>query len=154
MIFHNDYIKLTKDYLRNLGYYRVALANMTEDLKCMEESLGDAKIASYEASPGGASELNSVESKAEKALRYKEQAHHLHKLQRQVTKLERCIEKLPKPEKEAVNLFYVHKLSYEEIMDSLHISQSTCKRRINNGTKAVALMIFGDRADRPIQFAS
>ena len=154
MIYHNDYIKLTREYLRNLGYYRVAVVNMTEDLRDMERSLGDAKIASYEMNPGGGNELNGVEAKAEKALRYKEQARHLHKLQRQVSKLERCIEKLPKEEKEAINMFYIHKMSYEDMMDSLHISRSTCKRRINNATRAVAIMLFGDRADKQIQFAS
>lgn len=160
MIYCNDYIKLTKNYLRNIGYYQIAVANMTDDIKEMEESLRDVptKIASYEQNPGGNSELNGVEAETERRqkerLRYEEQTQELHKLQRQVQKLERCIDNLPKEEKEAICLFYVHKLSYGDMMDSLHISHSTCRRRITNGTRAVAIMLFGDKADRQIQFVS
>lgn len=154
MIYCNDYIRLTKGYLRNLVYYQVAISNMKEDLKEMEDSLGDVKIASYEANPGGQNELNGVESRADKAIRCKEQAKQVHKLERQVQKLERCIEQLPSDQKEAVRMYYLYRQSYDEMVSSLHISHSTCRRRVNSGTKAVAMMLFGERAGEQIQFAS
>ena len=161
MIYCNDYIKLTKNYLRNMGYYQVAVANMTDDIQDMAEDLKEisAKIANYEQNAGGGSgELNAVESAAarrvEQADAYKQQVYELQKLQRQVRKLERCIDSLPKDEKEAVRLYYIHKLSYDDMVDSLHVSHSTCKRRIKSGTRAVAIMLFGDKAGNRIQFAS
>lgn len=154
MIYCNDYIRLTKGYLRNMVYYQVAISNMKEDLKEMEDSLGDAKIASYEANPGGQNELNGVEARADKAIRYKEQAKQVQKLERQVQKIERCIDKLPADQKDAVKMYYLYRQSYDEMVSSLHISHSTCRRRVNGGTKAVAMMLFGERAGEQIQFAS
>lgn len=155
MIYCNDYIRLTKGYLRNLVYYRVAISNMTEDIKEDAESIGNAKIAScYETNPGGASELNGVEASAEKSMRCTEQMRQLIKLQRQVRKLEKCMENLPPEEKEAVRLFYLYRQTYEQMSSSLHISISTCRRRVSKGTKAVAVMLFGERAGEQIQFAS
>jgi len=154
MIYCNDYIRLTKGYLRNMVYYQVAISNMKEDLKEMEDSLGDAKIASYEPNPGGQNELNGVESRADKAIRYKEQAKQVQKLERQVRKIERCIDKLPADQKDAVKMYYLYRQSYDEMVSSLHISHSTCRRRVNGGTKAVAMMLFGERAGEQIQFAS
>ena len=160
MIRANDYVKLTKGYLRNLSYYRIAVVNMTDDIKEMAESLSDVstKIASYEQTAGGNSELNAVEAetarRAEQSIRYKEHAHALRKLQLQIKKLERCIAELPDEEREAIRLFYMERLNYDDITEYLHISHSTCKRRINRATKAIAVMLFGDRADKPVQFAS
>ena len=154
MIYCNDYIRLTKSYLRNLVYYRVAISNMTEDIKEDAESIGTAKIANYEANPGGASELNGVEAGAEKSIHCSEQMRQLSKLQRQVRKLEKCMENLPPEEKEAVRLFYLYRQTYEQMSSSLHISISTCRRRVSKGTKAVAVMLFGERAGEQIQFAS
>lgn len=154
MIYCNDYIKLTKGYLRNLVYYQVAVSNMNDDLEEIRKTLGDAKIASYETNPGGASELNGVEAKAEKALQYREKLEQMRKLQVQVEKLERSIEKLPDSEREAVRMFYIYRQSYEEIMQSLHISHSTCRRRISNGTRNVSVMLFGDKALEQVKFVS
>ena len=153
MIYCNDYIRLTKSYLRNLVYYRVAISNMSEDIAEDKESIG-AAIASYETNPGGASELNGVEASAEKSMRCTEQMRQLIKLQHQVKKLERCIDNLPADEKEAVRMFYLYRQTYEEMSSSLHISISTCRRRVSKGTKAVAVMLFGERAGEQIQFAS
>lgn len=155
MIYCNDYIRLTKGYLRNLVYYRVAISNMSEDIAEDKESIGSAKIiATYETNPGGASELNGVEASAEKSMRCSEQMRQLIKLQRQVKKLERCIDSLSADEKEAVRMFYLYRQTYEEMSSSLHISISTCRRRVSKGTKAVAVMLFGERAGEQIQFAS
>lgn len=154
MIYCNDYIRLTKGYLRNLVYYRVAISNMSEDIAEDAESIGAAKIASYETNPGGASELNGVEASAEKSMHCSEQMRQLSKLQRQVRKLEKCMENLPPEEKEAVQLFYLYRQTYEQMSSSLHISISTCRRRVSKGTKAVAVMLFGERAGEQIQFAS
>jgi RNA polymerase sigma factor (sigma-70 family) len=127
---------------------------MTEDIKEDAESIGNAKIASYETNPGGTNELNGVEASAEKSMRCSEQMRQLSKLQRQVRKLEKCMENLPPEEKEAVRLFYLYRQTYEQMSSSLHISISTCRRRVSKGTKAVAVMLFGERAGEQIQFAS
>lgn len=156
----NDYIKLTKGYLKNLSYYEVAVANMTDDVKEIEESLKDVctKVSKYEQNPGGFTELAAVESevenRAEQASRFKLRAKELHKMQLQVKKLRRCIDNLSKEEKDALKLFYTYKFSYEDMADELNVSERTCKRRVETGTKAVAIMLFGDKAGDKIMFAS
>ncbi|SHI62342.1 hypothetical protein SAMN02745671_01190 [Anaerovibrio lipolyticus DSM 3074] len=66
MVVCNDYMNLTKDYLRNIPYYKVAVNNMVDDIRDMEESLKDVsvKIAPYDAMPGGHSDMNETEIKA------------------------------------------------------------------------------------------
>lgn len=160
MIYANDYARLTKDYLQNISYYRVAIVNMTDGIREMEESLRDVspKIASYEQTAGGASVLNIVEAESERRLlkiaECKEQLHELHKLKRQVEKIERGIASLPEEEKQAVTLFYIRKLTYKDMAEHLKWSERTCRRRVSAGTKNIALMLFGERAKRQILFVS
>ena len=157
---YNDYIKLTRDYLKNLPYYEVAVANMTDDIKEIQVSLQDVstKIASYEHNPGGSGTMTVVEAEMEKrseqASAFKKQAHELRKLQIQLAKINRCISNLPKEEKQAVNAYYINRLSYEDMAEHLGWSERTCKRRVKTATKAVTTMLFGHKAEANILFVS
>ena len=60
---HNDYVKLTKDYLRNYPYYKQAVENMTDDIEEIKVRLADEspKTPSYGLETGGGhSELNAT----------------------------------------------------------------------------------------------
>lgn len=163
MFRNNDYVKLTRDYLRNIGYYRIAVANMNMDIKELERQIADvpAKVTpSYSATPGGGGGdgLNGVESAVESLLAdeddYKARVHELNQLSRQISRLETCIDALPPEEQTAVKLFYIDRLNYNELARVMSWSERTVRRRVNSGTKAVAVMLFGPKAERNVQFVA
>jgi RNA polymerase sigma factor (sigma-70 family) len=159
MFRNNDYVKLTRDYLRNIGYYRIAVANMSTDIKDLESRMRDVpiKITDYGPMPGGGSgELNGVERAAESKLEavedYKRKSAELKQLSRQIDRLENCIENLPEEEQQAVRLFYIDRLNYGELACAMGWSERTVKRRVSSGTRAVAVMLFGPKAEKNVQF--
>ena len=157
---YNDYIKLTREYLKNLPYYEVAVANMTDDIKEIQISLQDVstKTTRYEHNSGSSGTETVVEAETEKreeqVIDFKRQAHELRKLQIQLTRINRCISNLPKEEKQAVNAYYINRLSYEDMAEHLGWSERTCKRRVKTATKAVTTMLFGHKAEENIMFVS
>jgi RNA polymerase sigma factor (sigma-70 family) len=162
MFRNNDYIKLTRDYLRNIGYYRIAVANMGTDIKDLESRMRDVpiKIADYGAEPpgGGSGELNGVERAAESKLEvaedYKRKSAELKQLSRQIDRLENCISNLPEEEQKAVKLFYIDRLNYGELACAMGWSERTVRRRVNSGTRSVAVMLFGQKAEKTVQFVA
>ena len=162
MFRNNDYIKLTRDYLRNIGYYRIAVANMDSDIKDLESQMQDVpiKITDYGLTPvgGGGDDLNGVERAAESKIiaeeDYKRKAAELHQLSRQIERLETCIDNLPPDEQKAVRLFYIDRLNYGELACAMGWSERTVRRRVSSGTKAVAVMLFGPKAEKTVQFVA
>ncbi len=159
MFRNNDYVKLTRDYLRNIGYYRIAVANMSTDIKDLESRIQDVpiKITDYGLEPpGGGSELNGVEREAESKMEaeedYKRKSAELKQLSRQIDRLEICIDNLPDEEQKAVKLFYIDRLNYGELACAMGWSERTVKRRVSSGTRAVAVMLFGPKAEKTVQF--
>ncbi|SHI62308.1 RNA polymerase sigma factor, sigma-70 family [Anaerovibrio lipolyticus DSM 3074] len=76
----------------------------------------------------------------------------MRKLQLKIDKIERCIDNLPDEEKEAIILYYIEKKKYERISQDMNISYSTIRRRVVTGTRAIAVMLFGEIAARKIHF--
>lgn len=162
MFRNNDYIKLTRDYLRNIGYYRIAVANMNSDIKDLESQMQDVpvKITDYGPMPGGGggAELNGVERAAESQIMaeddYLRKTSEMKQLSRQIDRLETCIDNLPPDEQKAVKLFYIDRLSYGELAGAMGWSERTVRRRVNSGTRAVAVMLFGPKAEKTVQFVA
>jgi DNA-directed RNA polymerase specialized sigma24 family protein len=61
---------------------------------------------------------------------------------------------LPPEEQTAVKLFYIDRLNYNELARVMSWSERTVRRRVNSGTKAVAVMLFGPKAERNVQFVA
>ncbi|MDY3915735.1 MAG: sigma-70 region 4 domain-containing protein [Selenomonadaceae bacterium] len=156
---YNDYMKLTKEYLRNLGYYKEAERNISGEIQAIAHELGGVSINSALAGGevhGGSSELNGVEREAERRVkqekRYGELLLERQSLQEQIDKLERALMALPPTEKDIVAMFYMSHMSYADMAVSLNFSERTLKRRVSDATRSVAYMLFGDRANRSIEF--
>lgn len=150
----NDCIRLTRDYLKKMEYQQIHITNLRETMAELEKKMGSAKIASYDSIPGGSSELNSVEAGAEEAMRYRKLKEEVEAMERHQAKVKRCIEQLPLDEKLAVEMFYFYRRSYDDMVSSLHLSYSTCRRRVRAGTYKIAYMMFGDRAEKKVLFLS
>lgn len=156
---YNDYLKLTKEYLRSLNYYREAEKNLSGEIEDIGRELDGVSIRSANAGSevhGGGSELNGVEREAETRMHLENQYAELlmerSQLQKQIGKLERAIGTLPQDEKEAVELFFCNRMSYADISVTMSYSERTCRRHVSNATKSIAFMLFGDRANRRVEF--
>ena len=157
---YNDYIKLTREYLRNLVYYGEAVKNLTAKIDDIEKELGGVSIKSprLNEAGGGTPELNTVEQtvadRAELAAKYQELTIERAKLQNQIGKVKSAVAKLPDDEREAVQLFFFDRLGYDGMARVRHYSRRTCQRRVLDATRSIALMMFGERANKRVIFIS
>lgn len=157
---YNDYIKLTREYLRNLVYYAEAVKNLTGEIEDIEKELGGVSIKSpgLGDAGGGTPELNTVEQAVDDRVRLADRYQRLvferARLQQQIDKVQSAVGKLPDEEREAVRLFYFDRLGYRCMARALYDSERTCRRRVYSATNSIAFMLFGERSERNIAFIS
>lgn len=153
----NDYLQLTRKYLRNYRYYCEAIKNLTQELDEIKTGLSAISIASPGfGAGGGKGELNSTEREAalriEQKNKYLELTNERTALQHQAEKLQSAMGKLTGEEQTALQLFFFEGLDYNAIVRLQAWSRATCKRRISSGVHKVALMLFGQRATQNVAF--
>lgn len=155
----NDYLKLTRDYLKNYRYYCERAENLKQDICDLMQELRSVPLSSpvFGAGGGGARADSSVEREAALRIEQRDKFDALTderaKLVRQIRKLKSAMNNLPKEEQDAVRLYYFDRMGYDAIMCVQHWSNRTCARRVNDGVRKVALMLFGEQASQPVAFA-
>lgn len=156
---HNDYLKLTKDYLRNYPYYKQAVKSISDDIKDIQTRLSyeSPKITTYgENTGGGYKELNGTEQAAEKRIWLERQCEELREnrrqLQTQIDKVDTAMSKLSTEDREIVELFYFDKLTHRNLAQRIYISERSSKRHVQKATEGIALMLFGIDTQRNIFF--
>lgn len=147
----NDYVRLTKDYIREADLYKVHEKIIVARMEDLEESIKDVstKIVKYEQNPGGSSELTAVEAETEKRLNWEKElkqcADELKDLRRHINRIHESLAGLNTEEREMLRLHYRVGATYDEISDLMGWSPSTCKRRVRKAIDDVTLMLFGDK---------
>jgi DNA-directed RNA polymerase specialized sigma24 family protein len=154
----NDYIRLVKDYLRDVEYCRVAASNLHDSIKELEENLRDVstKIASYEQNPGGNCELNAVEMESSRRIEQEQQLNdavkNYQRLQNHLARVDRSLQCLTDEEQKALMYYYAERKSYLEIADRQNMSERSCRRMVREATRKMALMMFGLKSKENIIF--
>lgn len=157
---YNDYVFLTKRYLKSYTYLKKSVEFMKGDIEALETELKlgvAAPIAKYGDEPrGGCPELNTVETAVDKRIRLKNRIDALREdiltTQRLLDKVDRALQSLDVNTKHMVMDHYYAGMGWEEVGDRYHYSG---KRAGEIGRKAlenVALMLFGIKA-RPVQLS-
>ena len=154
---YNDYLQLTRKYLRNYSIYLEAVENLTRRLRDIEVELGTVSISSpVFGEGGGKGELTSVEREADRRIERRDQYEELFReraqLRRQLQKVKNALDALPEEECDAIRLFFFENKNYDAITRLRHWSTATCKRRINGAVRKVALMLFGQQAAQVVAF--
>ncbi|MBR2215979.1 MAG: hypothetical protein IJ849_09505 [Selenomonadaceae bacterium] len=156
---YNDYLKLTKDYLRNYPYYKQAVKSITEDITDIRERLAleSPKTAKYSTeSGGGYSELNGVEQAANKRMWLERRCDELQEnrraLQRQTEKVDAAVNALSTEEQKIIQLFYFEGLTHQALAERIHLSERSSRRRVKKATDSIALMLFGLDAQKTFFF--
>ena len=153
----NDYLQLTRKYLRNYCYYCEAIKNLTQELDDIQAGLRAVSIASPGfGAGGGRGDMTPTEREADLRMEQKQKFFELSAekdvLKQQTEKLASALEKLSAEEREAIQLFFFEGLDYNAITRVQPWSRATCKRRISTGVHKVALMLFGQRALQNVAF--
>lgn len=155
---YNDFIRLTKSYLREIDYYRqsvVMLKDKSEEISTKLEGIS-AKIPAYAETISGHSELTQVEAETSKRIELEKSLTHclddLNGLKRHINRLESCIDTLDGREQEMIRLYYREKMTYEELAERIGWSSRTCMRRVQDATRHIALMLFGEKSKDNILF--
>lgn len=158
---HNDYITLTKSYLREYTPLKSAECNLLELIDGIDLELQDVsvKAAAYGAEQaGGVKELTDTEQAAEKRLHLAHRRWELIQYWRRVSSLckriDTALTSLPPEERQLIQLYYFDRVGYTEISRIMHSSERSCRRRVQQVTTQVASMLFGPFAKEQVMFVS
>jgi RNA polymerase sigma factor (sigma-70 family) len=155
---YNDYLRLTKSYLREIDYYKTSARLLREKISDIEADLRgiSTKIASYESTHGGYSDLNGIEAGTERRMQQEsnlaKSKAELKIMEKHIAHIDVCINTLPAEEQNALRLYYIDKLTYGELSQKIGWSERTCKRKVMDATKSIAWMLFGDNVNQDVLF--
>ena len=159
MFSHNDYLKLTKDYLREYETYKAAVRAITQTVCDLRRGLAGQTIKTvrYDDVPGGGGAgLNSVEQAAENRIHDEDRLtaleQELERLKMQVQRVDFALAALGGEEMTIVEMFYFQRLGYAVMATRIHASERTCRRRVHDVTQKIALLIFGIRTKEKVMF--
>lgn len=159
MFSHNDYLKLTKDYLREYETYKAAVKAITQAVCDLRRGLAGQTIKTvrYDDVPGGGGAgLNSVEQAAENRIHDEDRLtaleQELGRLKTQVQRIGFALAALGGEEMTIVEMFYFQRLGYAVMATRIHASERTCRRRVHDVTQKIALLIFGIRTKEKAMF--
>lgn len=158
---HNDYITLTKSYLREYTPLKSAECNLLELIDGIDLELQDVsvKAAAYGAEQaGGVKELTDTEQAAEKRLHLAHRRWELIQYWRRVSSLckrmDTALASLSPEDKRLVQLYYFDRVGYAEISRITYTSERSCRRQIQQITSRLAVTLFGPFARDKIMFVS
>ncbi len=154
--FYNDYVSLTKRYLKNYKLFKVSIDNLTNDLNAIKAIIDNdsdlvAPIAHYgEKMPNASDGITQTEKAWERrqAMLINAQSleNNIRELTRIVAKIEKALEGLEEEDANIVREFYMEKFCWEEIGNDHGYSESWVRKRGNKAVANIALMLFGLKA--------
>ena len=158
---YNDYLRITREYLRNYIQHQQAVKTLTDDIEDLRKELSDTAgktTASYSAQAGGAyQELTGTERMADTRMnlrvRIAELYAYRHDVIEHLERMDQAIRSLELEEKKMVELFFYERKSYKEISESINLSERSCQRRVGSIVQQVAKVVFGELANKEIKFA-
>lgn len=154
----NDYVKLTRDYLKNyskyMDYVEKAFARCDEiDLELADESI---KTTTYGLDQGGGSELTPVERAASMRMQLESEKADLQNKANLVksflSNLLWGIGKLDTEDKVLISKLYFRHLSTYEISKEMHITSRWVCMQARQAEKKLAVLLFGKAAEQEIYF--
>jgi len=156
---YNDYVGMTKQYLKNYNQFKIIIDNLTEEIKTQRQIAAvdvAAPAAQYGDMPrGGTPELNSVESAAARhekiQARIRRMETDIAALTRIISKVDRAISGLTEEDADIICAYYLKKQSWQQIARQRYMTEKWTRDRCNRAVKEMAKMIFGLVAMPPKQ---
>lgn len=159
---YNDYILLTKKYLRNYNKFKLTAQVLEKDIQNRERLLDDsldinASIARYGDGPsGGHSELNAIEAACERRLKtareVQDKKRDLASLRCLLDKVEAAFMVVDCDIRDIVTDYYVDGYSWEQVSVKHHYSARWCREKCKTAVEDMAAVIFGLKS-QPLQLS-
>lgn len=146
---YNDYVNVTKQYLKNYNQFRTTIENLKQGIEeTKQECVPVAPIASYSDMPrGAASELNSVESNASANMMRMNtiiaMERDIERIEKLLDKLTRSIDSLSAEDKRLIEDVFIKCKTWREVSESRYISEKWAREKTNAVVKDIARMMFG-----------
>jgi len=157
---YNDYISITRRWMKDYNTFKATVENMTADILEQQKLLSRsddlvAPIAKYGGMPqGGTPELNSVEAQAYDRMRREasiyRQILNRDEIKRIIDRIDRAIRTLPLEDQAVLKEHYIDGQSWETIGYARNYSERWAREKGGRALKAVAFVLFGVKA-RPEQ---
>jgi hypothetical protein len=147
---YNDYVGITRRYLKNYNQLRIAIENLDEDINARKELLRDESVAisRYGTQPGGGfSELTQAEAAAAKRVKCEQEIIELQsnkaEIERIIRKVDRALEGLSDADCDLVKGYYIDGYSWRQLGQQQFCSEKWARDKGNKALKEVAFMVFG-----------
>ena len=151
---YNDYIKMTRDYLRHYNSFLASAACLRERIAALKEEAGEepaAAIAKYGGQPqGGYSVLNGVESEASRLLAVRDKISQyetdLRILEHKIKQIDIAMSVLDDIDKRIVKECYINHRYYYQVGEIVGLSEKWTAQRAQRAVKEMACVLFGHKA--------
>ncbi len=158
---YNDYLRITREYLRSYIQHQQAVKILTDDIDDIRGELSGKcgkMTASYSGQPGGGfQELTGPERTVDTHVNLRVRIAELYAYRRDVMEhlesMDRAIRSLTEEEQQMVKYFFHERKSYKDIAETLNLSERSCQRRVSHIVRQVAKSIFGALASEEVKFA-
>lgn len=155
----NDYISVTRSYLKNYNYYSQYLNNVREEVRDIDRQLASESIRTtgYGNDGGGCSPgLTGVEAAAGKRILLEEEKIRILNgalaVESLLTRLTNAMLRLAPEEQGMIRGFYFDGIGYALLSQRYSYSERWCRRLIRDAEKKLAVMMFGPRAGEAVKF--
>ena len=145
----NDYLKLTRAYLKDYKKMQSAIAYWQNERREIEDRLQSvgAATAKYGGIPsGGYSELNNLERQAEDRLKLRKRLdtieHDTHELSCLLRKLDNAVATLDDDTRDAIHMHYIDGMTWYDVADRQFCSYGSIRQRGNRAVRDIARLIF------------
>lgn len=155
----NDYVSITRKYLREYHLYTQYLNNARATLADIDRQLTteSIKTSKFGGEPGGGtSELNAIEAAASKRMELEEKRRavcdEMFSVERIISYIRGSLPKLTSEKQALIRGFYFDNLPYKELAREHAYCEQWCRKLIRQAEREIAVMIFGAKASTDIGF--
>ena len=151
---YNDYIKLTRDYLKHYNSFLASADCLRERIAALKEQAGEepaAAIAKYCGQPqGGYSELNGVESEVARNIAVRDKISQyemdLRILEHKRKQIDIAMSVLDDIDERIVKECYINHRYYYQVGEIVGLSEKWTAQRAQRAVKEMSCVLFGHKA--------
>lgn len=155
---YNDYIRLTRQYLKKYNQLKIAVQNLADEIHAQEMLLESESIPSVhygdDVIGSGRGELTSTEAAAARRIKLEGNIAAMRmrrdEMSRTIRAIDRALKSLNDEDVELIEGRYIRGLSWMEIAERMNYTEKWAREKGGKVLRDVALMLFGV-IERPAQ---
>lgn len=148
---YDDYIKLTRQYLKQYNQLKIAVQNLDDEIQAQETLLESESIPSVrygdDSISGGSGELNVTEAAADRRIKAEKRIERMrqekNELERILRKIDRALDGVSELDCELIRGHYINGESWQILGDRHFCSEKWARDRGGRALREVAYMVFG-----------